>query len=42
MKMMIRHHWLAIAMAGGCVERAHGLRREMEGMCEDIVRNAGG
>ena len=37
MKMMIRHHWLAISMAGGCVERAHDLHRDMEAMCEDII-----
>ena len=37
MKMMIRHHWLAISMAGGCVERAHDLHREMEAMCEDVI-----
>ena len=37
MKTIIRHHWMAISMAGGCIERAHDLHREMEGMCEDIV-----
>ena len=39
MKMMIRHHWMAISMAGGCIERAHDLHREMEGMCEAIVED---
>lgn len=37
MKMMIRHHWLAISMAGGCVERAHDLHRDLEAMCEDVI-----
>ena len=37
MKMMIRHHWLAISMAGGCVERAHDLHRDLEAMCEGVI-----
>jgi uncharacterized protein (DUF305 family) len=37
MKMMIRHHWLAVSMAGGCVERAHDLHRDLEAMCEDVI-----
>lgn len=39
MKMLTRHHWMAISMAGGCIERAHDLHRDLEGMCEAIVED---
>lgn len=35
--MMIQHHWQAVSQSGQCVERAHDLHRDLEGLCEGIV-----
>ena len=39
LQMMIRHHWMAVSEAGGCVERAHDLHRELEALCEGMVED---